>query len=86
VIATILILGSVYILCGLIFAIPFALLGVKRIDPPAVHGSWGFRLLIFPGSVALWPLLLRRWANAVHGPPEEDNAHRHLASAAEKRK
>jgi hypothetical protein len=74
-----LILLSAYLACGLGFAIPFALVGVKRIDSHAVHGSWGFRVLIIPGTMALWPLLLRRWLKGVHEPPEESNAHRRAA-------
>ena len=77
--ATFLIVLGVYLVCGLVFAIPFALVGVKRIDPHAAHGSWGFRLLIIPGTMALWPLLLRRWATGSEEPPEECNAHRRAA-------
>jgi hypothetical protein len=76
-----LILLGAYLACGLVFAIPFALVGVKRIDPHATHGSWGFRLLIVPGTMAFWPLLLRRLATGMKEPPEERNAHRRLASA-----
>jgi hypothetical protein len=69
-----------YLACGLLFAIPFSLLGVKRIDPHAAHGSWGFRALIIPGTMAFWPLLLKRWVSGVSGPPEESNAHRLAAN------
>jgi hypothetical protein len=77
--AVFLILLAVYLVCGLIAAIPFALVGVKKIDPHAAHGSWGFRLLIIPGTMIFWPVLLRRWARGVRSPPEECNAHRKLA-------
>jgi hypothetical protein len=77
--AVLLIAVGIYLACGLVFAIPFALVGVKRIDPHAAHGKWGFRLLIVPGTTALWPLLLRRWMSGVHEPPEECNAHRRAA-------
>lgn len=80
--AVFLILLGLYLACGLVFAIPFALFGAKQIDPHAAHGSWGFRVLIVPGTMALWPLLLQRWASGVHEPPEECNAHRRLASTA----
>jgi len=81
-----LILLGIYLACGLLLAMPFVWFGVKRIDPPAAHGSWGFRLLILPGAMAFWPLLLRRWMKGVHEPPKEINAHRRLAPAAAKRK
>lgn len=79
-IAAIFLIGlGVYLACGLLFAMPFALNGVKRIDPHAAHGSWGFRLLIIPGTMVFWPLLLKRWARGVAEPPEECNAHRRVA-------
>ena len=68
-----------YLLVGLAFAIAFSLFGAKRIDPHALHGTWGFRLLIIPGAIVLWPLLARRWLAGAHEPPEENNAHRHAA-------
>jgi len=74
--ATVLIFLAVYLACGFLFALPFAFLGVGRIDPHASHSSWGFRLLIIPGATALWPVLLRRWATGVYEPPEERTPHR----------
>jgi membrane protein implicated in regulation of membrane protease activity len=74
-----LILLGAYLAIGLVFAVPFALVGAKKIDPHAAKGSWGFRLLIIPGATALWPLLLRRWVAGVKEPPEECNAHRRAA-------
>ena len=72
-------LAGSYLSIGLVFAIPFVLMGVQRLDPHARHGSWGFRLLILPGTMALWPLLLGRWVKGVSVPPEEHNAHRQPA-------
>src|SRR3990172_6038883 len=69
-------LCSAYLLAGLIFAIPFVLVGAGRIDPAARHGTWGFRLLILPGAAALWPLLAWRWVTSTGSPPVEGNAHR----------
>ncbi len=77
--AAFLILLGIYLACGFLFAIPFVFIGVKKIDPHAAHGGWGFRLLIFPGAIAFWPLLLRRWLKGISEPPEERNAHRHAA-------
>lgn len=52
---------AVYAGIGVPFAVVFVLLGVQRIDPAARGATRGFRMMILPGSVALWPLLLLRW-------------------------
>ncbi len=70
------VIGVAYLACGLLFAIPFMWVGVRNIDPRARNGSWGFRLIILPGTIFLWPLLAQRWWNGIHQPPEECNAHR----------
>ncbi len=61
---------------GILFAIPFLIAGVGRIDTQAGETGLGFRLIILPGVVIFWPLLLYRWAAGIHEPPEENNAHR----------
>lgn len=60
----ILLLVAGYSAIGLIFAAAFVLKGAAAIDPTAAGAPWSFRLLIFPGSAALWPILARRWAAA----------------------
>ncbi|MEO1237017.1 MAG: hypothetical protein AAFX76_09540 [Planctomycetota bacterium] len=42
---------------GVVFALWFVTRGVAGLDPAARGGPWGFRVLIFPGSAALWPVL-----------------------------
>ena len=60
---TALIMGLVYLAMGIVFAIAFLLKGIEKTDL-AAHGSGsGFRLIIFPGTVALWPVLLQKWMN-----------------------
>lgn len=81
--AAFLIFLGTYFLCGLVFAAPFVIRGVKKIDPHAAHATWGFRLLIIPGTAALWPILMARWLAGVHEPPEEYNAHRCAANEEE---
>ena len=71
---------GLYLLIGVAIGVPFVLRGVKAVDPSAREGSVGFRLMILPGSIALWPFVLRRWRSAAP-PPEEDNAHRRAARA-----
>ena len=77
--AVFLVVLAAYLACGLVFAMPFVFHGVKKIDPHAAHGSWGFRLLIIPGTMVFWPLLLQRWWRGIHEPPGECNAHRQAA-------
>jgi hypothetical protein len=57
----------VYLFLGLAWSIPFVLRGVNRIDETARDASPGFRLMILPGTVALWPWLLAKWLKA---PPD----------------
>jgi len=52
---------AVYGFIGLVFAAAFVTLGIHRVDPVATHAPIGFRLIVFPGVAALWPLLLGRW-------------------------
>ena len=72
-------LAGIYAGLGLVFAIPFVAVGAGRVDPSAREGTWGFRILIFPGSVAFWPLLLKRWMGGGSPPPVESNPHRKRA-------
>ncbi len=50
-----------YAVVGLLFAGPFLVRGVTRLDPAARGTSLAFRLAILPGTVALWPVLARKW-------------------------
>lgn len=78
---TALLIAAVYLVAGLIFAIPFLLRGIVTIDSQARGAALGFRLMILPGVVVFWPLLLRRWASGISNPPEERTAHRLRAAA-----
>ncbi len=75
---------TIYAVVGFVFALIFVTRGVNRIDPVARESTWGFRVMIFPGSVALWPLLLKRWALGQTAPSER-NAHRNAADAGRAR-
>jgi hypothetical protein len=69
---------ALYVLLGIFFAVAFLARGVERLDPNARGTGLGFRLLILPGSVAFWPLLLTRWLKR-SPPPVERNQHRDAA-------
>lgn len=74
-----LMVAGLYAAAGVIFALAFVVRGVSRVDPAAAAGSAGFRAVIVPGVIALWPLLLRRWWAGQTAPPEERNPHRAAA-------
>jgi hypothetical protein len=52
---------GIYLICGLLFSIPFVIRGVTKIDEGAQGTKLGFRIIIIPGTVIFWPLLLRKW-------------------------
>ena len=60
----ILIIVAVYLFAGLVFAIPFIIRGVTKIDERAQGSKWGFRVIIIPGTMVFWPLLLKKWLKA----------------------
>lgn len=77
------VLLSLYCIFGLVFSFLFAFYGVKKIDPNAKEATIGFRLLIVPGALSLWPLLAMRWLKGQTEPPAEMNAHDGAALATD---
>lgn len=55
---------AAYALAGLTFGVAFVTVGIQRVDSIAEHAPLGFRLIVLPGVVALWPLMLMRWLRA----------------------
>jgi hypothetical protein len=62
-------LATIYFVCGVAFGVPFVLRGVNRVDAAAHGSSLAFRLLLLPGTIALWPVMVRKWLSARR--PEE---------------
>ncbi len=60
--------GAGYAALGILFAIAFVTAGLPRVDHAAANAPWGFRLVIIPGVVALWPWMLARWRRANRSP------------------
>ena len=54
----------VYLLLGVFCLIPLHAAGLRRIDLGTAGAGWWFRLLITPGMIVFWPLLMRRWRRA----------------------
>lgn len=66
IVSFLLLLVAVYLTLGLVFAVPFVIKGINKIDEGAHGSTWGFRILIIPGTIVFWPLLLRRWLRVLN--------------------
>lgn len=58
---------GLYLALGVILLAPFHHSALPRIDESARDASWGFRVVVSPGLVALWPIILWKWNVARHG-------------------
>ena len=58
---TILMIIAVYLLAGGLFVIPFLAKGLAKVDESAKGATTGFKIIIIPGVMVFWPLLLRKW-------------------------
>ncbi|MEL6656286.1 MAG: hypothetical protein AAFY48_05905 [Bacteroidota bacterium] len=61
IITTGLLLLGIYCALGLLFAIPFLWKGANQIDEGVAGSTRSFKLIILPGTILLWPALLRKW-------------------------
>lgn len=71
-------IAGIYLAMGLAFAVAFVIWGAGRVDPAAREATLGFRLIIIPGVILLWPVLAQRWQRGAKEPPVERNAHRNI--------
>jgi hypothetical protein len=60
--------ARLYLALGAVVAVGVHWRGLRRIDPATGGSGIGFRVLITPGLVALWPWLLVVWFRAVRRP------------------
>jgi len=51
---------GVYFFLGFLFGLYFVFAGVSKIDSSVKDSTIGFRLIILPGSIALWPFLVKK--------------------------
>ena len=61
---------------GLVAGLWLAGGGAARLDPLARGASWGFRVMVVPAGILLWPWLLVRLMRGGQAPPSEVTAHR----------
>ena len=50
----------IYLAIGLVFGIYFFIRGAAQLDELVKDSKWTVRLLLVPGAIGLWPLLLSR--------------------------
>jgi hypothetical protein len=61
-IATILLSAvALYVAAGIVAGLAFVLFGVTHVLPHPVTVTIGARILLLPGAILLWPLVLGRW-------------------------
>jgi hypothetical protein len=61
IITILLVASAFYLISGAIFTFFFIARGLEKVDEDAPGSSWGFRVIIIPGCILLWPLLLKKW-------------------------
>lgn len=64
IIALIFLVLGLYILAGVVFGLIFIFKWVDQVDAGAGGTRTGFRLIILPGVIAFWPVLLKRYLNS----------------------
>lgn len=55
---------ALYFLIGVPFGFAFVIKGCTVVEPAAAGSGTGFRLMILPASIGLWPYLALRWFRA----------------------
>jgi hypothetical protein len=62
ILVSILLVGAaLYLIAGVLFGSFLLIKGIQKIDVTATGTGWGFRLIILPGIIILWPVLLNKW-------------------------
>jgi hypothetical protein len=70
-IEVVLIITVIYLTLGALFVIPFLIKGITKVDEGAHGGTIGFKIIIIPGVIVFWPILLKKWIKANAGNTEE---------------
>jgi len=55
---------ALYAAVGAVTAFAFVSFGISRVLPHTMPATLGARLLLLPGSIALWPYIVLRWRKA----------------------
>jgi hypothetical protein len=65
IISIVLIAALFYLLIGILFVPFFYAKGIRHIDETVKGSSIGFYIIISPGVIVFWPVLLRKWRKAL---------------------
>lgn len=55
-----LVLLAIYLVLGLVFCLYFLLAGITRIDQGTQGAPWHFKLIILPGVILFWSVLITK--------------------------
>src|SRR3954466_1532669 len=65
IVTILLIMLAVFILAGILFVFFFLASGLQKIDEGVHASSIGFRIIIIPGCIVFWPVLLHKWLQVI---------------------
>jgi hypothetical protein len=60
----VLIIVLIYLVIGVLFVVPFLMKGITKVDDGAHGATIGFKIVIIPGVIVFWPVLLNKWMKA----------------------
>jgi hypothetical protein len=55
---------ALYAAIGIATALAFLACGISQVLPHPMPATLGARILLLPGSIALWPYIVMRWRKA----------------------
>ena len=82
IVETALMIVGIYAVLGILAAIALHVKGLHILDSATRGSGWGFRVLVTPGLVALWPILIHKWRKAAAGGEVLPDPHRPIAPRA----
>lgn len=63
----VLVVAGVYGAVGLLLLLPLHRFVLPALDASADGASWGFKVAVSPGLIALWPVILWKWLTLRRG-------------------
>ena len=58
-----------YVALGILFSIYFFIKGASQMDELIAQSKWKVRILLIPGAIGLWPVLLRKLIHKIRSKP-----------------